>query len=69
MIAVCNIRLQKTKTHRLRLKSGGNLIDYPGDFRTPTSELTTMKLHVNKAISYVKSSYMCMYVKEFTWTT
>ena len=48
--AVCNIRPQKTKTHRTRLNAGGNLIDYPGEVSTLTSELTTMKLHVNSAI-------------------
>ena len=57
--AVCNIRPQKTDTHRTRLTVGGNLLDYPGEVSIPTSDLTTMKLHVNIAISDVKSRYMC----------
>ena len=57
---VCNIRPKKTETHRTRLTAGGNLIYYPGYVRTPTSDLTTTKLHVNSAISDVTSGYMCM---------
>ena len=53
--AVCNIQPQKTDTHRTRLTAGGNLIDYPGEVSTPTSDLTTMKLHINSAISEFKS--------------
>ena len=49
--AVCDIRPQKTETHRTTLNAGGNIIDYPGEFSTPTTDLTTMKIHVNSAIS------------------
>ena len=65
MRAVCNIQPQKTETHRTRLDARGNLIDYPGEVSTPTSDLPTMKLHVNSAISDVKSIYMCIDVKYF----
>ena len=41
------------------------MIDYPGKVSTPKSDLTTMKLHINSAISDVKSRYMLMYVKYF----
>ena len=57
--AICNM------THRTRLTAGVNLIYYPGEVRTPTSDLTIMKLHVNSAISDIKLRYMCMYVKYF----
>ena len=67
--AVCDIRPQHVETCRTRLTAGGNLIDYPGEFSTPTPELTTMKIHANSAISDVKSRYMCMEVKYFTWKT
>ena len=63
--AVCYIRTQKTDTHSTRLTAGANLIGYPGEVRTPVSDLTTMKLHLNSAISDVKSRYMCMDVKYF----
>ena len=57
--AVCDIRPPKKDTHRKILTEGGNLIDYPGEFSTPTSDLTTMKHHVNSAISDVKSRFIC----------
>ena len=47
------------------LTAGGNLIDYPGDVITTTLYFTTMKLHVNSAISDFKVRYMCMNVKDF----
>ena len=52
--AVCDIRPQKTETHITRLTAGSNLVDYLGEVSTPTSDLTTMKLHINSAISDVK---------------
>ena len=65
MRGICDIRPQKTETHRTKLTAGGNLIDYPGEVSTPTSDLTTMKLHVNSTISDITSRYMCMDVKYF----
>ena len=65
MRAVYDIRPQKIEARRTRLTAGGNLIYYPGEVSTPTSDLTTMKLHINSAISDVKSRYMCMDVKDF----
>ena len=40
-------------------------MDYPGEVSTPISDLTTMKLHVNSAISDVKSKYTCIEMKYF----
>ena len=56
---------RKTETHRTRLIAGGNIIDYPGEVNTPTSDLNNTKLHVNSNISDVKSRYMCMDVNDF----
>ena len=55
----------KNRDHRTRITAGGNLLDYPGEVSTPTSDLNTMKLHVNSAILYVTSRYMCMDVNYF----
>ena len=66
MISVCDIIPKKKETHRTRLTTGRNLIDYPGEVSTPTSDLTAMKLHVNIAISDVKLKYICMGVKDLT---
>ena len=65
MTELCDIRPQKKETHKTRLIAGRNIVDYPGEVRTPTSYLTTMKRHVNIAISEVKPIYMCIYVKAF----
>ena len=48
--AVCDIRRQKTETHITRLAAGVNIIDYKGEVITPTSDSTTMKIHVNSSI-------------------
>ena len=56
--AVCDIRPQKKDTHRTKLTAGGNMIGYSGEVSTPSSDLTTMKLHVNSAISDAKARYM-----------
>ena len=63
--SVCDIRPHKIETRRSRLTAGRNLIYYPGDVITPTSDLATTKLHVNSAIPYIKARYMCMDVKCF----
>ena len=60
-----DIILQKTETHITRLTVKRNIIYYTGEVSTPTSDLTTMKLEVNSAISYIKSRYMCMDIKYF----
>ena len=67
--AVCNIWPQNKDTRRTRLTTGGNLKDYPGEVRTPTSELTTMKLHVNIAISEKNKDTCAWTLNNFTWPT
>ena len=54
MRAECDIIPQNTETHRTRLTVGVNIIDYPGEVNTPTSDLTTIKLHVKSSISDIK---------------
>ena len=48
----------KIETYRTRLTTVGNLIDYPGEVSTLTPDFTTMKLHINSAVSNVKSRYV-----------
>lgn len=48
---VCDYRPQKSEPERTRLTVGGNLIDYPFDVSTDTSDLTTAKLVINSTIS------------------
>ena len=56
----------KKENHRKRISAGVNLIEYTGEVITPTSDLTTIKLHVNSAISDIKLRYMHMDVKYVT---
>ena len=65
MRALCDIRPQKTETHKKILTTGGNLIYCLLEVNTPASDLTTMKLRLNSAISGIKSQYMRMDVKYF----
>ena len=48
---VATIRPHKTKQHCVRLNVGGNFINYLGDVRTPTSDMTTAKLLFNIVVS------------------
>ena len=43
----------------------GNLIDYPGDKRTPTTEIKTIKIYLNSVVSTSEAKYLCTYVHNF----
>ena len=62
---ICNIRPQKTDTHRTRITVWGYLVDYPGEVGTATPALTAVKINVNSVISDIISRYMSMDVKYF----
>ena len=61
----CNYRPQKAEPERTRLTVGGNLITYPGDVSTPTSDTTTAKLVINSTISTPSAKYMCADIPNF----
>jgi len=48
---ICNIRLQKDETHRVRMTAGGDQLDYPGDASSPTVSMLDAKIHINSTIS------------------
>eukprot|EP00957_Ditylum_brightwellii_P066140 5018793-Ditylum_brightwellii.AAC.1 len=50
---VCDYRPQKKEKVRTRLTVGGNLINYPDDVSTSTTDTTTAKLHINSTISTI----------------
>ena len=62
---VVDYQPQKTDPTCTRLTVGGNLIDFPGDVRTPTVDLTTDKLVIKSTISTPGARYMCGDVKNF----
>ena len=51
---ICNIRQQKSDTHRVRLTAGGDKLDYPGDPSSPAVSLLNVKIHINSTISRAK---------------
>jgi hypothetical protein len=53
---VCNIRPQKTETHRVGMTAGGDKPDYPGDPSAPTVSMLGPKIHINSTISDAKHS-------------
>ena len=48
---VAEIKPQKAETCRTILTVGGNLINFPGDIKTPTADLITAKLVFNSLLS------------------
>jgi hypothetical protein len=62
---VVDIRPNKTETHRVCLTVGGNLIQYPGDVSTRSTDLTTSKCLWNSTISTEGATYMCLDVRNF----
>ena len=62
---VAELRPQKSEPERVRITVGGNLIDYPGDKRTPTTEITTIKMHLNSVVSTPEAKYFCTYFHNF----
>jgi hypothetical protein len=62
---VCDYRPQKAKQERTRLTVGGNLISYPFDVSTDTSDLTTAKLVINSTISTPGTRHLLIDVKNY----
>ena len=60
---VYEIKTKKFETHQVFLTVGGNMLDHPGIFITPTVDLETVNLHWNIIISKPIRQYMCMNVK------
>ena len=66
---VCELRHNKDEVERTRLTVGGNLIEYPGNTRTETSDIITFKLLVNSTISTKGARFICIDVKIFYLNT
>ena len=56
---------QKSEPERVRIKVCGNLINYPGGKCTPTTEITTIKMHLNSVVSTPEEKYICIHVHTF----
>ena len=66
---VIEIRPIKPETHITRIAVGGNLMDYPGKFSTPTADLTTLKVFLNCTISTPGAHFMTEDIRKFYLNT
>ena len=66
---ICNIRPQKSETHRVRLTAGGDKLNYSGNPSSPAVSLLDVKIHINSTISRAKNNarYMCIDIKNSIW--
>ena len=62
---VAEIIPQKAETHRTRLTVGENLINFPGDVTTPTSDIITAKLMFKSVLSTKNVRFMCADIANF----
>jgi len=58
-------RPTKSNPRRVRMTVGGDRVNYPGEVRTKTSDLTTAKILINSTISTPGARYMCLDIKDF----
>ena len=59
---------QKEDPNRVRIKVGGNLINYPGELTTRTTDLVTLKILWNSVISTPNARYVTADLKLFYLT-
>ena len=67
--SVTDIRPHKEETHRVRLTVGGDMLEYPHDVSTETTDLTTAKCLINSILSTEDSKGLCADVKDFYLNT
>ena len=63
--AVYDVRPQKQEKYCVRITVGGNLIEYPYSYTTPTANHTTINCHWNSVISNLCAKYCCLDIKNF----
>ena len=66
---ICNIKQNKTETHRTRLTAGGDRINYPEDVGTPTADMTLVKTMLNSVISTRGAKCVILDIKDFYLNT
>ena len=58
-------RTEKANPNRTRLTVGGDRVNYPGDCKTPTTDLLTVNLLLNSKISTPGAHFMTIDIKDF----
>ena len=62
---VASLRPNKTKTHRVRVTAGGNLLECPDATATGTASTTKIKCLLNSVISTPGGKFMTADIKDF----
>jgi hypothetical protein len=69
-LITCLVRPAKIdEPNRTRSVAGGDRVHYPGDASTPTADLLTVKLLLNRIISTPNAKFMTMDNKDFYLNT
>eukprot|EP00804_Cyclotella_cryptica_P021900 CCRYP_000853-RA/>CCRYP_000853-RA protein AED:0.34 eAED:0.38 QI:0/0/0/1/0/0/5/0/390 len=66
---IANFCPKKEDPHQIRLTVGGNRINFPGDCGTPTADMITVKILLNRVISTKNSKFMTIDIKDFYLNT
>ena len=66
---VVSYRSEEQDANRVRLTIGGNRVNYPGDYGTPTTNMLTIKLLLNSVISTPGEKFMTIDIKDFYLNT
>ena len=64
MTIVCTHKPSKSDSESVRLCVGGDRLEYDSNIRTPTADMTTVKLLLNSAISTKNAKFMTMDIKK-----
>ena len=62
---VCDVRDHKEEKNQTKLTVGGDIINYPDDCGTPTADLLTFKLLLNRVISTKNAKFVTLDIKNF----
>jgi hypothetical protein len=62
---VCNYPPEKKDPCHMRIMMGGNLINYPNNCVTPTTDILTVKLLFSRVISMPNAKFMTINIKDF----
>ena len=63
---VCDYWEGKEEPNRTRLTIGADKVHYPGDCGTPTADLLTVQILLNRVILTPKAKFMTMDIKFFS---
>jgi hypothetical protein len=61
---VCDYKPHKKEKEPVRLKVGGDRLDYSGDVATSTTDITTFKILINSTLSTKYATMMMMDIEK-----